>query len=617
MTALSRMRSPLRKLGMLVTGIGLLSVAAAQEPWQFEDVQRFVAVSDIHGAYDAFETIIRKAGVVDEQLAWVGGSDHLVVVGDVLDRGPDSRRALDLIMRLQNEATAAGGRVDMVLGNHEIMNMVGDLRYVSDAEYAAFAEDETVEMRSAAIERIPLSDEEDPEAARAELDAGIPQGFFAHREAFSPDGRYGSWLLEQPFLVAINDWAFVHGGLAEASRGLGADELNRTLAEQVHDYSIALGALIDAGILSPTDDFYEQPSLLSAYEDRLEANGEAWPEGMDVAANIVRDLNAAFVFNPDSPIWYRGNIGCSSLIEADRLTQTLRTKGVEHLIVGHTPSRDAMVRKRFEDRLYRIDTGMLNAYYGGRASALVVQGASVRALYEDSEVPAEVSVQPREVGRRPADMTQEQLAGFLETAEILSDSELDGRWRAVKLKAGDLELDALFTPAPSRNRNPDLAAYRLDLTLGLDMVPVTVARTIDGSDGALQYAPPGVITEEDRQQNRGGGSAWCPLTDQFDAMYVFDSLIGNTGRTLDRVRYSADNYQLLLVGHDISFPTSGEKPEHLRSLDLTLSPAWIERLLSLSESYLEENFGDILDRRQRRALLERRDVILGDAGISQ
>jgi hypothetical protein len=100
-------------------------------------------------------------------------------------------------------------------------------------------------------------------------------------------------------------------------------------------------------------------------------------------------------------------------------------------------------------------------------------------------------------------------------------------------------------------------------------------------------------------------------------MYVFDSLIGNTGRTLDRVRYSADNYQLLLVGHDISFPTSGEKPEHLRSLDLTLSPTWVERLLSLSESYLEENFGDILDRRQRRALLERRDVILGDAGISQ
>jgi len=620
MTFTARLVQTVRMPGLYLIASVLLHFGnvAAQPPWHAEAVGRFVAVSDIHGAYDGFETIIRKTEIVDDNLDWSGGRDHLVIVGDVLDRGPDSRRALDLIMRLQDEASAVGGAVHMVLGNHEIMNIVGDLRYVSDAEYAAFAPDETDDMRSAAIERIPLPAETpDPEAARAQLDARIPKGFFAHRKAFSPEGQYGSWLLRQPFLVTIDEWAFVHGGLADASRNLSAEELNRSFAEQIRSYAIALETLVGAGILSPTDEFYEHPSLLSAYADRLKAAGEDWPEGMDVAANIVTDLNGTFVFNPDSPIWYRGNVGCSSLIESDRLTQTLRTMGVTHLVVGHTPSRDAAVHERFAESLYRIDTGMLKTYYGGRAAALIVAGPSVSVIYEDSDGPSQVTAQTREVGRRPAGMSQTDLASFLESAEVVSNSPADSRWQSVKLRSGDLELDGLFTPHPSKNRKPDIAAYRLDLMLGLDMVPVTVERTIGGTAGSLQFAPPGVVTEENRQQTHGGGSAWCPLADQFEAMYVFDSLIGNTGRTLDRIRYSTDNYQLLLVGNDVSFPTTGEKPEHLRSLTLTLTPAWIERLRALTESGVAENFGDVLDRRQQRALLERRDVILRDAGVGQ
>ncbi len=619
MTFLTRLVGTVRMPGLcLFTGVLLyFGNAAAQPPWHAEGVGRFVAVSDIHGAYDGFETIIRKAGIVNDDLAWIGGRDHLVIVGDVLDRGPDSRRALDLIMRLQGEASAAGGAVHMVLGNHEIMNIVGDLRYVSDAEYAAFAADETPAMRDAAIERIPLPETQDPEVARAQLDARIPKGFFAHRKAFSAEGQYGSWLLRQPFLVTIDEWAFVHGGLAEASRNFSAEEINRNFAEQVRSYAIALETLISAGILSPTDEFYEHPSLLSAYADKRSAAGEQWPEGMDVAANIVTDLNGTFLFNPDSPIWYRGNVGCSRLIESDRLSQTLQMTGVTHLIVGHTPSRDAMVHERFAESLYRIDTGMLKTYYGGRAAALIVAGPSVSVVYEDSDGPSPVAVQPREVGRRPAGMSQMEMASFLETAEIVSNSPVDSRWQSVRLRNGDLELDGLFTPHPSRNRKPDIAAYRLDLMLGLDMVPVTVERTIGGTAGSLQFAPPGVVTEENRQQTHGGGSAWCPLADQFEAMYVFDSLIGNTGRTLDRIRYSTDNYELLLVGNDVSFPTTGEKPEHLRSLTLTLTPAWIEGLRALTESVVAENFGDALDRRQQRALLERRDAILRDAGVGQ
>jgi len=114
-----------------------LSSAQADE-WHFSGVERIVAVSDIHGAYNALVTTLQEADVIDDNLAWSGGKTHFVITGDLLDRGPDSRRVMDLIIRLEYEAPLAGGRVHQLLGNHEVMNLIGDLRYVSDEEYAAF-----------------------------------------------------------------------------------------------------------------------------------------------------------------------------------------------------------------------------------------------------------------------------------------------------------------------------------------------------------------------------------------------------------------------------------------------------------------------------------------------
>ncbi len=109
--------------------------AHAQYAW--DNVERVVAIGDVHGAYPAMVSLLKAAGLVDESLRWQGGQTHLVSLGDLLDRGPESARAMDLLMGLQPQAEAAGGRVHVVLGNHEIMNLSGDLRDVSDAELAA------------------------------------------------------------------------------------------------------------------------------------------------------------------------------------------------------------------------------------------------------------------------------------------------------------------------------------------------------------------------------------------------------------------------------------------------------------------------------------------------
>jgi hypothetical protein len=105
------------------------------------------AFGDTHGAFGEFGDLLKQVGLVDGQLNWSGGKAHLVSTGDVLDRGPHPRKILDLMMKLEKQAEQAGGKFHLVLGNHEVMILIGDLRYVSDAEYLEFAADETAAMR--------------------------------------------------------------------------------------------------------------------------------------------------------------------------------------------------------------------------------------------------------------------------------------------------------------------------------------------------------------------------------------------------------------------------------------------------------------------------------------
>ena len=135
----------------------LTANAFAQEPqqlgpWRWSGVDRMVVIPDIHGAYPEFVKLLQATGIVDDALNWVGGSAHLVSLGDLLDRGAQSREVMNLLMRLQREAPELGGRVHVVAGNHEVMNLFGDLRYVSEAEFAAFTDMEKVDQRERAYQ---------------------------------------------------------------------------------------------------------------------------------------------------------------------------------------------------------------------------------------------------------------------------------------------------------------------------------------------------------------------------------------------------------------------------------------------------------------------------------
>jgi metallophosphoesterase superfamily enzyme len=110
--------------------------AEVQDTW--EGVGRVVAIGDVHGDKDAFVAVLKMAGMIDAQERWIGEQAHLVQVGDVPARGPQTRQAFDLLMKLEAQAAAAGGKVHAIIGNHDAGVIYGDLRHITPEEFREF-----------------------------------------------------------------------------------------------------------------------------------------------------------------------------------------------------------------------------------------------------------------------------------------------------------------------------------------------------------------------------------------------------------------------------------------------------------------------------------------------
>jgi hypothetical protein len=100
------------------------------EPFNWGKVDRIIAFSDIEGEFDAFRNLLITNQVMDEKYQWIFGKGNLVICGDLFDRGNDVAAELWLLYKLEGEAKESGGYVHTILGNHDIMNLSGDLRYL-------------------------------------------------------------------------------------------------------------------------------------------------------------------------------------------------------------------------------------------------------------------------------------------------------------------------------------------------------------------------------------------------------------------------------------------------------------------------------------------------------
>ncbi len=307
---------------------------------------RIVAVGDLHGDYSAWLDIARDARLIDARGRWSGAKTTLVQLGDVTDRAPDSLKIIRSLQQLAKQAPRSGGKVVVVLGNHEAMNLLGDLRYTTPGEFAAFAGARSAERRERAYATNKAAIEaryraKDPTLTETAIHtawiAATPLGWVEHRLGWQPDGELGRWATRNPAVVKIGDTLFVHGGISAEYAKLPIEEINRRVAA-------AMGAADDS------------------------------PKSM---------LN-----DPLGPLWYRGLTGRDADAEAERaaapgprptaeqeLAIVLSAYGAKRLVIGHTPSLTGIAVTN-AGRLIRIDTG-ISRFYGGPLTWLEIVGDRV------------------------------------------------------------------------------------------------------------------------------------------------------------------------------------------------------------------------------------------------
>lgn len=149
------------------------------EPVEYSQPEKLLVLSDIEGNFDVFRKLLQKNGVIDSGFNWTFGQGHLVLVGDMMDRGEQVIECLWLIYALEEKAKQAGGYVHFILGNHEILNMSGDLRYVQE-KYKTTAK---------------LLRE-------------------SYKDLFGESSELGRWLRTKNIIEKIGNLLFTHGGIA-------------------------------------------------------------------------------------------------------------------------------------------------------------------------------------------------------------------------------------------------------------------------------------------------------------------------------------------------------------------------------------------------------------------
>ncbi len=587
------LRTAPRWQAWLLAALLLPLAHAAAQPYRFAGVARVVAIGDVHGSYPEFVGVLQGTGLVDAQSRWSGGKTHLVSTGDLLSRGDQARQVVELLMRLQREAAAAGGAVHVLLGNHEVMSLTGDLRYVSPGEFASFADGATATP--------PL-----------------PRGFQQRMRAFAPDGPIGGWLLQRPVMIVINGDLFVHGGLSAKLAGRTLEDINREAIRDVRAFAESWQALVAAGALQPGDDF---DRILAVSKSLATQAADVPPSPLQAPAAALVEAVKGLAFQPDGPLWYRGSSLCHPFIEAPTLESVLAGLNARRLVMGHTPTLSLRIQSRLDAQALRIDTGMNKAAYAGRASALVIEGGRTTAFHVGEGMGMPRVEDPRE-WTRPDGMSDAQIEAFLAGAPIVAREELSvGVTKPLRLtlEQGGRRIRAVFKsldtdPGIERKRwerrfDPadryvyDVAAYKLDRILGLQMVPVAVLRSIDGTEGVLQYWVEDTISETERIQQRREYAGECRYADQHALMNAFDVLIHNVDRNTGNILYDRD-WQLWMIDHSRAFGTELELPPELRKQQIVVGPPLAKALEAVTVDNLT-SLAPYLNPRQLQALARR------------
>ncbi len=306
---------------------------------------KIIAIGDLHGDYDAYISILTRAALIDSEDKWIGKDAVLVQTGDIADRGPDSLKIIRHLKKLRKRAQKDGGDVITLIGNHEVMNMTGDLRYVHPQEYAAFIGPQSKKFRDLTFQDNKRIIEKAYRKKNKQLTASeikkqwydaYPLGRLEHQLAWEPDGEIGEWVLQNPVIVKIGPYLFLHGGLSERYRHMSLKVINKRAKRA------------------------------------LEKQGQS---------------ESLIIHRSDGPLWYRDmvpnrNAGNKTTAAQEKdFEKTLSKQDVSHIFIGHTPNLSG-INAHFGGRLVQIDTGIAD-HYGGSESFLRIQNDVIYAHDSD------------------------------------------------------------------------------------------------------------------------------------------------------------------------------------------------------------------------------------------
>ena len=268
------------------------------------------ALGDLHGDFDALKKSLIKAKIVNNNNKWIAGNAHLVQVGDIFDRGGrgiddnmetdfEEIKILHYLYKLNKQANKFGGKVISLIGNHELMNLLGDFRYVSKEHIDALG------------------------------------GYNSRKELMKPGGRIAKKIACNSLgIVQIGDWIFVHGGLLpehiinHKGGGKKKKKINKDIIYSINH--LVRGILL--GNIKLQD--------ISPQEEKILFGGD----GLFWTRKYSNDK--------------LGNVSCELIMKTMELMNiNSKTGGI---VVGHTPQES--INSTCNNKIWRIDTGMSKGF---------------------------------------------------------------------------------------------------------------------------------------------------------------------------------------------------------------------------------------------------------------
>lgn len=575
-----------------------ISLCADSKQCIWTGVEKIIAVGDIHGDYDNFVKVLKRAGIVDDRLKWIAGRTHFVQTGDIMDRGDCARDALDLLRRLEDEADKAGGKVHFLLGNHEEMNITGIVfrqpGYVSPKQFVSFLPPSF----RAKQEKEFIKEFENSHQVGTNSDPSILDAYFEKewRKLMKDSSirrlyintfndNYGRWIAEHNVVIKINDIIFCHGGISERFSTWPLKNINDTYREELNIYRLS------------------------------------------IKRSIQPRIRLTILYEPDSPTWNRDIALKDEKAYRHVVDQILDNLDAKYMIIAHTPIGSPVIpenhederklRSRFNQRIWMIDTGISDYYYGVMSFLRIESGKFFMHSWREEELDEEISMEPSTLVEE--EETREDIESFLLKAEIVNIKKeaVPGRTAAWKIDLDDGKSlrRAFFKPIDDRRPSLlpesykyELAAYALDKLFGFNRIPPTVEREIEGFKGSLQIRMENCMGLDEQQ--RKGISPPDPqlFANALDETNVFENLVYSERKELDDILIEKDSWNIYRVDFSEAFSPA---PALIPGQEITrCSKTLFKSLQELSDILIEARLRPYLNQEEISALLQRKSLII-------